>query len=159
MVERVLVAKIPSPIERVRFCAHRQNVTTYSKEGICETIDVSVTSGQFHAPITGNPCGLPILFFACPKKRTKRKGSQAPETNPCSNLRNRRGKNSLRSNSLPLHPAPDLAARLSGNGLHSLRTAPFQKNETSTGFTSGRYHTLFEVTLCVEAYSCRVPVQ
>jgi hypothetical protein len=29
---------------------------------------------------------------------------------------NRRGKNSLRSNSLPLHPVPHLAARLSANG-------------------------------------------
>ena len=45
-----------------------------------------------------------VLFFACPKKRTKRKGSPAAETTPVAGLRNRRGKNSLRSNSLPLFP-------------------------------------------------------
>ena len=45
-----------------------------------------------------------VLFFACPKKRTKRKGSPAAETTPVAGLRNRRGKNSLRSNSLPLVP-------------------------------------------------------
>ena len=45
-----------------------------------------------------------VLFFACPKKRTKRKGSPAAETTPVDGLRNRRGKNSLRSNSLPLVP-------------------------------------------------------
>ena len=45
-----------------------------------------------------------VLFFACPKKRTKRKGSPAAETTPIDGLRNRRGKNSLRSNSLPLYP-------------------------------------------------------
>ena len=45
-----------------------------------------------------------VLFFACPKKRTKRKGSPAAETTPVDGLRNRRGKNSLRSNSLPLFP-------------------------------------------------------
>ena len=45
-----------------------------------------------------------VLFFACPKKRTKRKGSPAAETTPVGGLRNRRGKNSLRSNSLPLFP-------------------------------------------------------
>ena len=63
-----------------------------------------------------NPYVLPILFFACPKKRTKRKGSRATETTPAAKVRNRRGKNSLRSNSLPLHPVPALAARLSDNG-------------------------------------------
>ena len=47
-----------------------------------------------------------VLFFACPKKRTKRKGSPAAETTPVDGLRNRRGKNSLRSNSLPLVPGP-----------------------------------------------------
>ena len=45
-----------------------------------------------------------VLFFACPKKRTKRKGSPAAETTPADGLRNRRGKNSLRSDSLPLFP-------------------------------------------------------
>ena len=45
-----------------------------------------------------------VLFFACPKKRTKRKGSPAAETTPIDGLRNRRGKNSLRSDSLPLFP-------------------------------------------------------
>ena len=45
-----------------------------------------------------------VLFFACPKKRTKRKGSPAAETTPVDGPRNRRGKNSLRSNSLPLFP-------------------------------------------------------
>ena len=45
-----------------------------------------------------------VLFFACPKKRTKRKGSPAAETTPVDGLRNRRGKNSLRSDSLPLFP-------------------------------------------------------
>ena len=45
-----------------------------------------------------------VLFFACPKKRTKRKGSPAAETTPDDGLRNRRGKNSLRSDSLPLFP-------------------------------------------------------
>ena len=45
-----------------------------------------------------------VLFFACPKKRTKRKGSPAAETTPVDGLRNRRGKNSLRSDSLPLVP-------------------------------------------------------
>lgn len=64
----------------------------------------------------GNPCGLPIPFFVCPKKRNQRKGSHATETAPTVKARNRRGKNSLRSNSLPLHPVPDFAARLSANG-------------------------------------------
>ncbi len=45
-----------------------------------------------------------VLFFVCPKKRTKRKGSPAAETTPVDGLRNRRGKNSLRSDSLPLVP-------------------------------------------------------
>ena len=53
-----------------------------------------------------------VLFFACPKKRTRRvvcatplrKGSPAAETTPVDGLRNRRGKNSLRSDSLPLVP-------------------------------------------------------
>ena len=58
-----------------------------------------------------------VLFFACPKKRTKRKGSPAAETTPVDGLRNRRGKNSLRSNSLPLFPVPHPAARLSAKGL------------------------------------------
>ncbi len=86
---------------------------------------------------TGNPCGLPILFFLCPKKRTKRKGSQAAETTPFGKVRNRRGKNSRRSDRLPLHPAPDLAARLSGNGLHSPRTRFFQKSNSSAGSALG----------------------
>ena len=76
----------------------------------------------------GNPCGLPILFFACPKKRNKRKGSPAAETAPFAKVRNRRGNNSLRSNSLPLHPIPRLAARLSANGPHRAR---IPLNETS----------------------------
>ena len=50
------------------------------------------------------PLPVGVLFFACPKKRTKRKGSPAAETTPVDGLRNRRGKNSLRSNSLPLFP-------------------------------------------------------
>ena len=68
------------------------------------------------ATISGNPCGLSILFFAFPKKRIKRKGSPAAETTPFAEVQNRRGKNSLRSNSLPLHPVPHPAARLSGKG-------------------------------------------
>jgi hypothetical protein len=63
-----------------------------------------------------SPCGRGILFFACPKKRIKRKGSPVAETTPFAKVRNRRGKNSLRSNSLPLHPVPHLAERLSANG-------------------------------------------
>ena len=56
-------------------------------------------SPGWHRPSPGG-----VLFFACPKKRTKRKGSPAAETTPVDGLRNRRGKNSLRSNSLPLFP-------------------------------------------------------
>ena len=75
--------------------------------------------------ITPLPGG--VLFFACPKKRTRRvvcatplrKGSPAAETTPVDELRNRRGKNSLRSNSLPLFPVPHPAARLSAKGLFS----------------------------------------
>ena len=56
-------------------------------------------SPGWHRPSPGG-----VLFFACPKKRTKRKGSPAAETTPVDGLRNRRGKNSLRSDSLPLVP-------------------------------------------------------
>ena len=56
-------------------------------------------SPGWHRPSPGG-----VLFFACPKKRTKRKGSPAAETTPVDGLRNRRGKNSLRSDSLPLFP-------------------------------------------------------
>ena len=56
-------------------------------------------SPAWHRPLPGG-----VLFFACPKKRTKRKGSPAAETTPVDGLRNRRGKNSLRSDSLPLFP-------------------------------------------------------
>ena len=56
-------------------------------------------SPGWHRPSPGG-----VLFFACPKKRTKRKGSPAAETTPVDGLRNRRGKNSLRSDSLPLSP-------------------------------------------------------
>ena len=69
-------------------------------------------SPGWHRPSPGG-----VLFFACPKKRTKRKGSPAAETTPVDGLRNRRGKNSLRSNSLPLFPVPHPAARLSAKGL------------------------------------------
>ena len=71
-------------------------------------------------------------FLCVPKEKKRRvvcatplrKGSQSAETTPVTKARNRRDKQrvglsnrrSLRSNSLPLHPAPDLAARLSGNG-------------------------------------------
>ena len=56
------------------------------------------------SPNRQHPLPGGVLFFACPKKRTKRKGSPAAETTPVDGLRNRRGKNSLRSNSLPLSP-------------------------------------------------------
>ncbi len=62
------------------------------------------------------PAGFPFFSLRAQRKRTKRKGSQATETTPVTKARNRRGKNSLRSDSLPLHPLPDLADRLSGNG-------------------------------------------
>ena len=65
-----------------------------------------------------------------------RKGSQATETTPVAKARNRRGKNSLRSNSLPLHPAPDLAARLSGNGPLRPRTHLSQSKKSPAGRTS-----------------------
>ena len=61
-----------------------------------------VTLQRHQDGITPSPGG--VLFFACPKKRTKRKGSPAAETTPVDGLRNRRGKNSLRSDSLPLFP-------------------------------------------------------
>ena len=57
-----------------------------------------------------------VLFFACPKKRTKRNGSHAALTTPVDALRNRRGENSLRSNSSPLFPVAEPAARQGGNG-------------------------------------------
>ena len=56
------------------------------------------------SPNRQHPSPGGVLFFACPKKRTKRKGSPAAETTPVDGLRNRRGKNSLRSDSLPLFP-------------------------------------------------------
>ena len=56
-------------------------------------------SPGWHRPLAGRRS-----FFSCPKKRTKRKGSPVAETTPADGLRNRRGKNSLRSNSLPLSP-------------------------------------------------------
>ena len=64
------------------------------------------------SPNRQHPSPGGVLFFACPKKRTRRvvcatplrKGSPAAETTPVDELRNRRGKNSLRSNSLPLVP-------------------------------------------------------
>lgn len=61
-----------------------------------------VTLQRHQDGIAPSPGG--VLFFACPKKRTKRKGSPAAETTPVDGLRNRRGKNSLRSDSLPLFP-------------------------------------------------------
>ncbi len=68
------------------------------------------------------PAGFPFFSLRAQRKRTKRKGSQAAETTPFVKAWNRRGKNSLRSNSSPLPPAPDLAARLSGNGANRPRT-------------------------------------
>ena len=64
------------------------------------------------SPNRQHPSPGGVLFFACPKKRTRRvvcatplrKGSPAAETTPVDGPRNRRGKNSLRSNSLPLFP-------------------------------------------------------
>ena len=64
------------------------------------------------SPNRQHPSPGGVLFFACPKKRTRRvvcatplrKGSPAAETTPVDGLRNRRGKNSLRSDSLPLVP-------------------------------------------------------
>ena len=64
------------------------------------------------SPNRQHPSPGGVLFFACPKKRTRRvvcatplrKGSPAAETTPVAGLRNRRGKNSLRSDSLPLVP-------------------------------------------------------
>ena len=64
------------------------------------------------SPNRQHPSPGGVLFFACPKKRTRRvvcatplrKGSPAAETTPVAGLRNRRGKNSLRSDSLPLSP-------------------------------------------------------
>ena len=64
------------------------------------------------SPNRQHPSPGGVLFFACPKKRTRRvvcatplrKGSPAAETTPVDGVRNRRGKNSLRSDSLPLVP-------------------------------------------------------
>jgi len=80
-----------------------------------------------------SPCGRGILFFACPKKRNKRKGSPAAETTPFAKVQNRRGNNSLRSNSLPLHPVPRLAARLSANGPHRARIPLNETSRNPTG--------------------------
>ncbi len=74
-------------------------------------------------------------FFSCPKKRNKRKGSPVAETTPFAKVRNRRGNNSLRSNSLPLHPVPHLAARLSANGPPSCPNTPQQNKPQADGAT------------------------
>jgi len=50
------------------------------------------------------------------QKKEPKKDSRVAETTPVVEMRNRRGKNSLRSNSLPLFPALHPAAWLSGNG-------------------------------------------
>jgi len=50
------------------------------------------------------------------KKVTKENGSPAALTTPVVALRNRRGENSLRSNSSPLFPVAEPAARQGGNG-------------------------------------------
>ena len=68
---------------------------------VTQNSSVITTSFRIN-PNRSSPCGRGILFFACPKKRTKRKGSCVAETTPFDDLWNRRGKNSLRSNSLPL---------------------------------------------------------
>ncbi len=88
------------------------------------------------APHPLSPCGRGILFFACPKKRNKRKGSPAAETAPFAKVRNRRGNNSLRSNSLPLHPVPRLAARRSANGPHRARIPLNETSRNPAGRTS-----------------------
>ncbi len=111
------------PLGRLFLFPHLPSITRSFSDSVCIS-DVHV----------GNPCRLPILFFACPKKRTKRKGSHATETTPVAKARNRRGKQrvdgsnrrSLRSDSLPLHPAPTLAARLSDDGPYT-RPPFFQK--------------------------------
>ena len=64
------------------------------------------------------PAGFPFFFLRAQRKEPKKRAAKAAEKTPSVKVRNRRGKNSLRSNSLPLHPVPDLVARLSGNGLH-----------------------------------------
>jgi hypothetical protein len=68
------------------------------------------------------PEGAAFFSLRAQRKRIKRKGSPAAETAPAAEPRNRRGKNSLRSNSLPLHPVPHPTARLSGKGPHCPRT-------------------------------------
>ena len=80
-----------------------------------------------------------------------RKGSPAAETAPFVGVRNRRGKNSLRSNSLPLHPVPHPAARLSGKGPHRPRMAPIQYNNYQAGLTSLGAGKLFWFQLAILA--------
>jgi len=72
--------------------------------------------GVISSPVSKNIPTVSWVSARPSKKRTKRKGSHAAETTPVAKARNRRGKNSLRSDSLPLHPAPDLAARPSDDG-------------------------------------------
>ena len=50
---------------------------------------IVLTPQRHQGGIDPSPGG--VLFFACPKKRTKRKGSPAAETTPVDGLRNRRG--------------------------------------------------------------------
>jgi hypothetical protein len=71
------------------------------------------------------PAGAAFFSLRAQRKRIKRKGSPAAETAPVAEPRNRRGKNSLRSNSLPLHPVPHPTARLSGKGPYRPRTHLF----------------------------------
>ena len=70
--------------------------------------------------------GRDFLLLA-QKKVTKENGSPAAETTPVDELRNRQGeqrvglpnRRSLRSNSSPLFPVAEPAARLSGNGVET----------------------------------------
>jgi len=80
-------------------------------------------------------------FLCVPKEKKRRvvcatplrKGSPAAETTPFVEVWNRRGKNSLRSDSLPLHPVPHPAARLSGKGTHRPRIDRLHVKERSAG--------------------------
>jgi len=61
------------------------------------------------------------------QKKDQKNGSHAALTAPVDALRNRRGKNSLRSNSLPLFPVAEPAARQGGNGYSPARMSSKNK--------------------------------
>ena len=64
-----------------------------------------------------SPSSGGVLFFACPKKRTKRKGSPAAETTPVAGLRTGGAKTRCAQTVCPFFPVPHPAARLSAKGL------------------------------------------